>query len=430
VRVALTTLGCRLNRYETALLEQGFRARGDEIVPFPGPADLVVVNSCTVTVRADADSRQAVHRARRANPDAVVVVTGCWAQAAPAEAAILGEADHVVGMADRIRIPRMNLTRRPVPEVLVGPPGGGLDLPEIHNFPGRSRGVVKVQDGCDMACSYCRTRIARGRSRSLPPEAVLRQVAAFAASGFPEVVLSGVNLGSWGRDLSPPQSLADLLRELGDLPGDFRIRLSSLEPSEVTDDLLDALETTGRVCDHFHIPLQSADPVVLRSMNRTCGPERYRRAIGELLSLFPDAAVGADVMVGFPGEEDDAFGRTVDFIESLPLAYLHVFPFSPRPGTAAELLPGRVPARHATRRARHLRTISDAKRRAFTERFIGRTLRVITDIYGYDGTGAARGVSSNYLPVLFTPPSGLPLPRSLSVLITATDGYRAIGRPV
>lgn len=293
---------------------------------------------------------------------------------------------------------------------------------------GRTRPLLKIQDGCDAFCAYCIVPYARGSSRSAEFQAVLDGVTRLADQGFMEVVLTGIHLGAYGRDLEPRTGLADLLHAILQRPDPIRIRLSSIEPLELSDAIIDLAAGSERICRHFHIPLQSGDAQVLKRMRRPYSPERFGDRIARIHRRLPEAAIGTDVLVGFPGETDAAFENTCTLVEALPLTYLHVFPFSARPGTAAFGFGDRVPAEHVRTRCSRLRQLGSRKRLAFHRQFIGRTLPVLTESRRDPQTGLLKGVSSNYLPVLFEGGDERML-RTVEVCISGADAVRLRGCP-
>jgi len=386
--VAFKTLGCKLNQYETEAVRAGLEQAGFEAVPFEAEADYYVVNTCTVTHRSDYKSRQLVRRLRRERPQARLVVTGCYAELAPEVFRPLGPNVAVVPNSDKEGIPALLAGKA------IGPAAGR----RVTRFASKTRLFLKVQDGCDHACAYCTVVRARGRSRSRAAAAVEEDVRAAVASGVKEIVLVGVDLGSWGRDLAGTPSLARLCGGISDLPGDFRLRLSSVDVSDVDAALGEALASGGRVCPHVHLPLQSADDRILRTMRRRYRVADYRRGCEELLALVPDVALGADVIAGLPGEDEAAFRQTYALVEELPFAYLHVFPYSPRPGTEAAARPDQVPPEVREERAAALRELASAKRAAYERRFRG-TVREALVEERQGGAAAATALTDNYIRV-------------------------------
>jgi threonylcarbamoyladenosine tRNA methylthiotransferase MtaB len=432
-RVALATLGCRLNQVDTQQIQAGLEARGFTVVPLDGPADVVVVNTCTVTARAEFSDRQAIRRARRSNPQASVVVTGCWAQTSPGDVARVGGVDLVVGNADKHRLPEL------VEALLAGPAaatrvsvadlaGARLTSPDLPARAGnRSRAFVKVQDGCQHRCAFCIVPFARGASRSLAPAAVLEQVRRLVDLGHPEVVLTGIDLGHYGADLVPRVGLPDLVRALGNIDGLRWLRLSSMLPAYFTRELLDALSSSLVVAPHFHVPLQSGSDRVLRAMRRPYTVAMYRRVIDGLAAAFPRLGLGADVLVGFPGETEEDFAATAALVEALPFTYLHVFPYSARRGTDAAARSGRVDPATLTRRAAVMRALGAAKAAAFRRSLGGRVEEVLVLEQRARETGELVGLTGHYAEVRFVGPDAL-MRRLARVKITEADAAGLRGR--
>jgi threonylcarbamoyladenosine tRNA methylthiotransferase MtaB len=401
--VAFHTVGCKLNQHETNDIERQFSERGWRPVAFGEPADVVVVNTCTVTAQSDSRCRAALRKARRGSPGATVIATGCLAQAQPGAIAGMPEVDLVLGNREKELIfDHLDDDGRPRTGRVAAAALDRATKPAfalVTAFAGHTRAFVKIQDGCDAGCAYCIVPLARGPNRSLPAADVLAHVTKLVAAGFRELVLTGVHLGTWGRDLAPSQTLAGLLARLVAIPGLERLRLSSIEPTEFTPELFDLLAATPAVCPHLHIPLQSGSASVLHAMRRPYGPEVFARVVERLARTLPEPGLGADVIAGFPGEREADFEQTVNLIRSLPLTYLHVFPFSPRPGTPAAAMDNQVPAAERDRRAGVLRALGREKARAFRERHVGRTVRAL--VQGQPGRrrGTTHGLTGNYLTV-------------------------------
>jgi threonylcarbamoyladenosine tRNA methylthiotransferase MtaB len=347
-------------------------------------ADLVVLNTCTVTSSADEDVRHAIRRVHRENPQARILVTGCYAQRAPEELASLPGVEWVVGNSHKTRI--ADLVTIGIEEA---PYHGNIHVGDIfaqrdflsapvEDAAGdRTRPNLKIQDGCNNRCSFCVIPFVRGRSRSAPAEQVIEQVRELAKR-YQEVVLSGINLGRWGREPGSTMRLADLVRALLSETGVQRLRLSSVEPMDFSDDLLELMATSPRLAGHVHAPLQSGSDRILRRMHRKYRPRHYADRVLKARALMPDAAIGADVLVGFPGETDADFEESRAFIESLPFTYLHVFTYSERPGTPAAEDPASLPMPVRKERNRVLRELAAEKNRAFRERMVGKTLSAVT----------------------------------------------------
>ncbi len=382
MRVALATLGCKVNQYDTASIATRLRGSGCTIVDFEPGADVYIVNTCTVTDRADAESRQLARRARRLNPAARVILTGCFAQINPAGAAI-PEVDHVVGLnrlpdlvravrgklaaaAERIVVDDLRTTRK-------------IETFGAEAFAGQTRAFLKVQEGCDLFCTFCIVPFARGRSRSVAPRQVLDQVRALAARGFQEVVLTGVHLGGYGADIEPRLTLTGLLEMLLEHPAVPRLRLSSVDPPEVTPALLELMRRSEIMCPHLHIPIQAAHDRLLRQMRRKYDTAAVRELCATVRERLPLAAIGTDVIAGFPGESDGEFEEGRQLLAELPLTYIHVFPYSRRTGTTAAKLPEHLPPRVIRERARRLRRLAQRKRVEFAARFVGQDVHVLAE---------------------------------------------------
>lgn len=400
-RIAVATLGCKTNQFESASLQESLLKEGFSVVSFDSEADVYVINTCTVTARTDAESRRLIRRARRRNPGARIVVTGCYAQVAPELVNAIDDVDLVVGNEEKKRLApilKQDLTDR----VLVADIGltSTSDPLPLESFAEHTRAFLQIQNGCDSFCSYCIVPFARGRSRSVAPDAVISGVSRFVSKGFREVVLTGIHIGAYGRDLDPACRLLDLLEMLQGNCAASRIRLGSLEPMDVSPELVSFLRASPMICHHLHIPLQSGSDRVLSSMNRGYSGDYFRGLVMNLVDCIPDIAIGLDVIAGFPGETDEDFLATCRLIEDLPIAYLHVFPFSSRPGTAASAMAGQLAARTVTERAARLRHLGETKKQAFNENYIGAELDVLVMQRGRDGLW--NGISRNYIPVVFT----------------------------
>jgi threonylcarbamoyladenosine tRNA methylthiotransferase MtaB len=416
--------GCRATQADGAAIERQFRERGLERAVAPAQAQIVVLNTCTVTAAADQDARAAIRRIRRQNPACQIVVTGCYAQRAPEEIAALPGVSQVVGnshkhvlvqialhSAERMgaghsALDPRNLCATPVPKAESLEPVFVSDIfahtellaaPVFDAANERTRPNLKVQDGCDNRCSFCVIPYVRGQSRSLPLTRVLDEVNTLVAAGYREVVISGINLGRWGKDLpvsrqpsafskgtllpATRHQLPDfefLIRAILDHTSLEKLRISSVEPMDWSDELISLVAGSPRIARHAHVPLQSGSDRVLRAMHRKYRPWHYREKIEKIHATMPTAAIGADVMVGFPGETDADFEATRRLVEELPFTYLHVFTYSPRPGTPAAALPAQVPAEVARQRNRVLRELAAEKKLAFMRSFVDKSVKAIT----------------------------------------------------
>ncbi len=407
--VGFATLGCRLNQVESqemrALVEQaGFRAVDDGEA-----AHVYVVNTCTVTSRADFSDRQAIRRITRANPDALVVVTGCLAQTDPDALARMPGVDLVLGNQEKYRLPELieSLVRRHRPDVRVGPIDDARHVPRapVTRMSGRSRAFVKIQDGCQHRCAFCIVPAARGRSRSQEPKVLLEQVEALVEAGYGEITLTGVDIGHYGWDLVPRTSLAALVAKLAEVGGLRWLRLSSVLPAYFTPELIQAVTTIPMVAPHLHVPLQSGSDRVLRLMRRPYNAAMYRTLTERLAAAIPDLGLGADVIVGHPGEAESDFEATMAIVEELPLSYLHVFAYSDRRGTEAAKMGDRVAASVIRERSARLRALGAEKSLAFRRGLLGRAVEVLV-LEGRQAEGALTGLTSNFVEVTFAGPEG------------------------
>ena len=392
--------GCRATQADGAALESLLAAKGLEAAGERHEADLVVLNTCTVTAAADEDVRHTVRRVHRENPAARILVTGCYAQRAPGELIALDGVEWVVGNSHKGQIAELVTSAPYHGNIHVGDIFAQRDFlsAPVEDAAGdRTRPNLKIQDGCNNRCSFCIIPFVRGRSRSAPPDQVVEQVRSLARR-YREIVLSGINLGRWGREPGSRMRLADLLRRLLAETEVERLRLSSVEPMDFSDDLLGLMASSPRIAKHVHAPLQTGSDRILRHMHRKYRPRHYADRILQARALMPDAAIGADVMVGFPGESEADFEENRRFIEELPFTYLHVFTYSERPGTPAAADPAQVPVPVRKERNRVLRELAAAKNLAFRERTVGRMLSAVT--LHEEGTA----LSDNYLKVRLAQP--------------------------
>jgi threonylcarbamoyladenosine tRNA methylthiotransferase MtaB len=402
----ITTLGCKVNQYESEAISRELETSEWSSAAKDDPADLCIINTCTVTQKASTQSRQAVRQAIRANPKARIVVTGCYAQTAAEELNKIKGVDFVIGHSQKTNIASMFDTSEKTTDL---PPDTLCsDVLTDHQFQQysqtaygtRTRPFMKIQDGCDAFCSYCIVPYARGPSRSMPLTDVLEHIRQLGSNGYHEVVLTGVHLGNYGLDLMPKTNLYDLLCRIDEDSLIARVRLSSIEPLELSNDIRKRVSTSPRFCRHFHIPLQSGDDNILKKMRRPYTHNYFHDLVLKINDCMPDAAVGADILVGFPGETADAFENTYNLIRSLPISYLHVFPFSERPGTPASKFADKIPTQTIKQRCERLRRLGVEKKRVFYQKFRGKTFEVLIEETTDRRTGLLKGVSSNYLPVL------------------------------
>ncbi len=397
-RVAISTLGCKTNQFESAAMTEQLQSAGYRIVAFTEPSDFYIINSCTVTARTDAETRRLIRRARRLNPKSRIIATGCYAQVSSGELENMPEIDCILGNQEKLVIASLlESSGHSVTDIANVAAAKPLKL---TSFAEHTRAFLQVQNGCNSFCSYCIVPYARGRSSSVTPDEILRGVVDLAAHGFKEVVLTGIHLGAYGLDLPSPTTLTALIRQIDSAQTVPRLRVGSLEPNEVSEELLRLMATSGSICHHLHLPLQSGSDAVLSRMGRSYTSTLFRNLTAQITAAMPDAFIGADVIAGFPGETDAEFAETVRLIEELPFSDLHVFPFSSRPGTKAAGMPGHLPDRVVTGRAAQLRGIAAGKKAAYLQRFTGTELRVLVQGFN-EKTGICRGLSRNYITTSF-----------------------------
>ena len=403
-KIAIATLGCKVNQFESASFASAFAQADCQLVPFSGRADVYVINTCAVTGRAGQQSRQLIRRAIKTNPGARLVITGCYAQMAPQSIldltdqplCLVGNGNKHLVVASALAESSCDLT------VLMDNVGQKKEIAPlpVTRFPDRTRAFLRIQDGCNNFCSYCIVPYTRGRSRSLPLAQVLEQAAVFAGQGYLEVVITGINVGKYGLDLAEGENLVSLLARLcRDFPG-IRFRLSSVEPTEVDDALLTLLTGQPNFMPHLHIPLQSGDDSVLARMNRRYGAADFARVVELVHRAAPGAAIGCDILSGFPGESDQAYDNTCRLLAELPVTYLHVFPYSRRTGTLAATMSDQVPTPVKEKRVQGLRALDRRKRKDFHQRHLGSLQQVLVERHNAN-TGLLQGFSENYLPVVF-----------------------------
>jgi threonylcarbamoyladenosine tRNA methylthiotransferase MtaB len=388
MRIAFTTLGCKINQYETERMRVDLVQEGNTIVPFDDDADVYIINTCSVTAKADSQCRRIIRTAAERHPGARIVVTGCYAETQADEIKKIPNISLVMGNSFKSNTLH-HLGHQPAAKHHLG-----RSLITVQE---RTRAFLKIQDGCDNYCSYCSVPFARGRSRSVEPQDVLREFDRLVQAGYPEIVLTGIHIGVYGNDLAAKYNLTNLLASLCDRKGDTRIRLSSIEPNEVTDGIIDLI---GKgVCRHLHIPLQSGDDGILAVMNRKYTSHFYRELLDRIVRQVPGMALGADVMVGFPGEDERAFQNTVDLIQNSPLTHLHVFSYSRRPGTVAAGMKHQVPEQVKKERNELLRAMGAEKSLLFRNNNTEKKIQVIVEDKQDSESGLFTGLTDNYIRV-------------------------------
>ena len=399
------TLGCKVNQYESAYLKERLAGAGWSQAGREETSDVVIINTCIVTQKAAHQSRQAIRKEIRENPGGYIAAVGCYAQALPKEISQIEGVGLVADNRMKADIPRFLIKGGTSSKTTVLLKRYGADAPfdflDIRSFPDRTRSYLKIQDGCQSLCSYCIVPFTRGPYRSLAPEKVLHMLENLSGQGYKEVVFTGIHLGKYGVDLRGDIDLVSLLQMVGREGYPLRIRLSSIEPNEIEMGLIEMAASETWLCRHFHIPLQSGDNRVLKMMHRNYTTREFAEVIEAIYAKIPHVCIGVDIMSGFPGEDSKAHRNTCSFIKDSPLSYLHVFPFSPRPGTAADKFKGRVAPGVIKKRAAELRDLGERKRNLFYQGCLQEEFQVLGEGRDSEKPGVMRGRSDNYLPVLF-----------------------------
>lgn len=399
-KVAFYTLGCKLNFSETSSIGRQFKDAGYDTTPFNSPADVYVINTCSVTDNADKKCRKVVKEALKYSPNAYITIVGCYAQLKPQEIAEIPGVDMVLGAAEKFNIIKHinDLTKQEKAVVHNGPIDETNQFVTAYSIGDRTRTFLKVQDGCDYSCTFCTIPLARGASRSGKIEDIVRQAEEIAASGVKEIVLTGVNIGDYGiRDGKRQDKFLDLVKALDEVEGIDRIRISSIEPNLLANEIIEFVAQSKRFVPHFHMPLQSGNNKVLAQMRRRYKRELYGERVAKIKSLMPNACIGVDVIVGFPGELREDFIDTYNFLNDMPISYLHVFTYSERENTIAAQMEGAVPGAQRSDRSKMLHILSEKKRRAFYEENLGAIGEVLFESDEKDGF--MHGFSKNYVKV-------------------------------
>ncbi|WP_457640100.1 tRNA (N(6)-L-threonylcarbamoyladenosine(37)-C(2))-methylthiotransferase MtaB [Persephonella sp.] len=423
LKVAFATLGCRMNHFETSAMEEEFENKGYILSDFSEEADIYVVNTCSVTNDADRTSRKTLRQAKRRNPQAVVVATGCYAQVSPEELAKMEEVDIVVGNTHKtalLEIVEQYINERRNEKVFIDNifRKGEFETFQISTFYEGSRPILKVQEGCNSFCSFCIIPFARGKVRSASISQIVNQAKLLVDRGFKEIVLTGTQLSQFGFD-HREGSLYDLLKELLRIKNLYRIRLSSMGINEIDEKLLGLITSEEKIAPHFHLSLQSGDDRVLRDMKRSYTVSQYSQVVKEIVKRRPETAVGTDIITGFPTEDEEAFENTVRLIEELPFAYIHVFTYSQRKGTSAQKLGDRVPPQEKKRRTGIIRQMSEEKSLSFRKRFLGKKMPVLIIS---DKNGVKTGLTGNYIHIKFS--SEKPINSITEVVLTEVGRER------
>lgn len=428
MKVSIATLGCKSNQYDSSAIEAMLKENKFKMAKPSDGADVFIINTCTVTGKADYQSRQIIRKAIRSNPDTIVLVTGCYAQVSPEDAAAIEGVDYVIGNPEKEKILEyISQGKRKVPKVEVNDssPAKPLVL-RAKGSSGRTRAYLKVQDGCDNSCSYCVIPRARGVSRSLPMQEIINEIQNLVANGYKEIILTGIHLGAYGLDLDLKTNIAGLVKAIDEKNFPCRFRISSLDPDEVSDELIDIMANSKTICNHLHLPLQSGDDDTLKKMNRRYTGRLFAERIEKIAKKVPEISIGADVIVGFPGEGENEFLNTYALLKDLPIAYMHIFPFSKRKGTAAADFPNQADAKVVKQRCEMLKELDKIKRENFYNGFIGKKVSVLIESSYNKETGLSTGRSRNYMPFLLKDYNGLKNIEAV-VICGEIEGDRIIG---
>ncbi|WP_029523191.1 tRNA (N(6)-L-threonylcarbamoyladenosine(37)-C(2))-methylthiotransferase MtaB [Persephonella sp. KM09-Lau-8] len=423
LKVAFSTLGCRMNHFETSAMEEEFENKGYILSEFEDRADIYVINTCTVTNDADRTSRKTIRQAKRRNPEAIVVATGCYAQVSPEELAKMEEVDLVIGNSHKtavLELVEQYINERRQDKVFIDNifRKNEFETFQISTFYEGARPILKVQEGCNSFCSFCIIPFARGKVRSARIDQIVQQAEILVDRGFKEIVLTGTQLSQFGYD-HKEGFLYDLLKQLIRIDGLYRIRLSSMGINEIDDKLLGLITSEEKIAPHFHLSIQSGDDRVLKDMKRNYTVSQYAQVVNEIIKRRPDTAIGTDLITGFPTEDEKAFENTVKVIKELPFAYIHVFTYSERKGTAAQKIGDKVHPQEKKRRTKIIRQISEEKNKKFRENYLGKPLEVLV-ISERDGKKV--GLTGNYIHIKFN--SQKPVNSITEVVLTEVGDER------
>jgi threonylcarbamoyladenosine tRNA methylthiotransferase MtaB len=398
-KIAFHTLGCKLNFSETSAIARRMQERGFTTVDFEEASDVYVINTCSVTDQADTKCRNIVRKAMKQNPNAYVVVVGCYAQLKPKEIASIKGVDLVLGAAEKFKLPEIitDLTKNPCGQVLASEISNANFFVDAYSVGDRTRSFLKIQDGCDYKCSFCTIPLARGKSRSDTPENVLKNAKDLASKGVKEIVLTGVNTGDYGKGIEGDFTFFDIVKQLDEVEGIERFRISSIEPNLLTDEIIEFVAQSKRFMPHFHIPLQSGSDKMLKLMQRRYKSDLYKSRVEKIKNVMPHACIGVDVIVGFPQETDDDFLDTYNFVNELDISYLHVFTYSERANTKAIEMEGVIPIPVRNQRNAMLRTLSEKKKRYFYQQFLGTSRLALMEQEQHGNV--MHGFTDNYIKV-------------------------------
>jgi threonylcarbamoyladenosine tRNA methylthiotransferase MtaB len=428
-KIFISTLGCKVNQYESAAFKTRFEDAGHTIVSSKESADIVVINTCAVTANAGAQSRQSVRHSIRANPEARIIITGCLAEIGAEELSqeeeLLGREYSIIGNSKKDGLVKNALQdETELKQIVLGSVDKAKEICHlpVKRFEDRSRAYLRIQDGCQSYCTYCIVPYTRGASRSLPLAGVIEQAEIFAAEGHREIVLTGIHLGLYGKDLGGNENLTSLLSTLSDVTPHISYRISSLEPTEITNTLLKLIRDNENIQPHLHIPLQSGDDHILNRMNRRYSTAEFRSVVEKCRQSLPDGALGIDILAGFPGETEHHFANTLSFLESLDFTYLHVFPYSMRPGTVAATFDDQIVKKVKNNRVAVLRKLSERKKNNFYKSQIGKSYPVFVEGKRCK-EGQLKGFTSNYVAVRFNGPDSLLNNKTSVKLLSSAEGY-------
>ncbi len=399
MKVAFQTLGCKVNQYETEAMQKLFGAAGYEISAEIETADVVIVNTCTVTSLSSQKSRQMIRRAARANENAILVVVGCYAQNQPEEISKIEGVDIIIGTAERTKIVELVaqvLKNRSEKILTVGNVESISEFEELPHAPHRTRAFLKIEDGCNNFCSYCIIPFVRGRVRSRSLESIRAECLQLKNSGYKEIVLTGIHIGAYGKDFKDGTNLVDAVKTVLEAANPARLRLGSLESTEMTDELINLMKNDSRICNHVHLPLQSGSDEILKLMHRPYTTKNFAELTARLVAEIPNISIGTDLIVGFPNETEENFAETVEFIKSQPFSKIHVFPFSLREGTVAAGMKNQIDGQTKKIRAGRALEISAEKEKQFAEKLIGQTVEIIAET---EENGLIDGLTKNYVRV-------------------------------
>ncbi|MBI5043592.1 MAG: tRNA (N(6)-L-threonylcarbamoyladenosine(37)-C(2))-methylthiotransferase MtaB [Nitrospirae bacterium] len=401
MKIAFSTLGCKINQYDSAFMKESLKERF-QIVSFDDIADVYVINTCTVTAKSDYQSRQLVRRAVKKNEKAKIIVAGCYPQSNPEAFMSIDGVDIILGNQEKLELEKYlkDTKKEQAPKIYVNKTADAFFHSDIKVFLNRTRAVLKVQDGCSAYCAFCIVPYVRGRARSADSEWVIKQINNFVDARYKEIVLSGVSLGTYGKDISPKKSLSWLVKEILEHTEIQRIRISSVEPEDVTDELIDLVASEDRICKHMHLPLQSGDDRILSRMKRQYDSAYFKGLILKIKEKMPDIGLGTDVIVGLPGEDDTAYENSVKMIQELPFTYLHVFSYSLRRGTEAFNFKEQVQELVKKERSKRLIEIGKNKSMLFRKSYISKTVDALIESEKDKKTGMLKGLTGNYIKIL------------------------------